>query len=920
MLNVKIVDNERSQAIELIKIMDGIVKQNTWIMKTVGGESTINTGSHRMFPDVFIYGDTGRTQILQGWEVKMPDVHITDEAFVLDAQRKADTLGLNSCFIWNFTYGALYVKNATSQWEKAKEWNDTCHIKTRSDVATYRANWTVLIEKILYEINEFFVHDELRPAQLSDIISNTVITTIIARNKVLVADSLQEACILNTTILSFVNNWWRSVKLEYKFDETNKFEAYAKYVLLNWIIKFTFAHMIKGNHNPALAVETITADTSPSAAFDIFTSITQQCDFFNIFEPIRFGEILATSTWNDLSDYNWFLSHNGIANITQDALQSVLENSVNQFKRNIVGQFATPQKLAEILVKITIENLRLPCIDPCCGTGTIPKEIIEYKENVIGIEEAYKTTYASDKYSFPLQVSNIAMTKINAMNLPCRLFQSNVFNLEVGKQIQITDPSNGNAQSIFLPSWGAIVSNLPFVCFDQEGREESLNIKTILNKVKSDIGITLSGRVDLCLAIILDLWKLLSNNGKLGVITSNSWLGTLAGQDFFIALNYYYNVDGIFASGCGKWFNNADVITTLLVLTKKEVAAPANNHKIVFGVFQKELTSLDKQNTQIIVDSIKLKHEINNSVISLKEYTQESISSLLGMNIALNALFYDINWLMDIKNMLSPITNFFKVFRGIKTGQDEIYYLNDSYVIDSEYVGRIFKSARSCEYLIAQTDTDAFVCPKTLAELKEKGHTKTLKWINKFQNHLNISVPNKDKFWMNLASDDLSGSESIRLFTGMNPERRIFYGLLDKPGKINQRAIGLKPLNESTNLNLCHALLNSLIGIFYTEASSFPKGIGALDNRAENMKKIWILDPQKLNSKQVDEILIAFQPLFKRKILSTADELLQPDRIAFEQTVLNCFGLDAYYDRIRDSILSMQKVRLSVKETRNANG
>ena len=36
------VNNERSEAIELIKLMDSIVKRNTWKIKSIGGESTLN--------------------------------------------------------------------------------------------------------------------------------------------------------------------------------------------------------------------------------------------------------------------------------------------------------------------------------------------------------------------------------------------------------------------------------------------------------------------------------------------------------------------------------------------------------------------------------------------------------------------------------------------------------------------------------------------------------------------------------------------------------------------------------------------------------------------------------------------------------------------------------------------------------------
>jgi hypothetical protein len=93
------------------------------------------------------------------------------------------------------------------------------------------------------------------------------------------------------------------------------------------------------------------------------------------------------------------------------------------------GVFTTPQKLAEILVKAGIDDLTVPAIDPCCGTGTIAKEILAAKEFALNVNRAFATTYAADKFSFPLQVSNIAMTRASAINLPSLLFRSNVFEL-----------------------------------------------------------------------------------------------------------------------------------------------------------------------------------------------------------------------------------------------------------------------------------------------------------------------------------------------------------------------------------------------------------------------------------------------------------------------------------------------------------
>ncbi|MCL2752592.1 MAG: hypothetical protein FWE44_00405 [Defluviitaleaceae bacterium] len=907
------VNNERSEAIELIKLMDSIVKRNTWQIKSIGGESTLNTGKKRMFPDVFVYGDTTRTQVLQGWEVKMPDVSITDSAFIADAWRKADVLGVNSCVIWNFAYGVLYIKNSDG-WVKTREWDKTKHIRTRPDVETHRADWESVITEILYDINGFFTSGELRPAKIGDIITDTVMTELLKRNNAITAEHIKVEGIKNTVITAHISHWWRSVEKEYKFDGTDKFSVYAKFVLINWINKITFAHMIKGNHNPAAAVEEITEEITPLDALKTFDEITEKCDFYNIFEAVPFGEYLPIATWTDLTDYNAFLSENGLAQIPHTALQSVLENSVNQFKRSVSGVFTTPPKLAEILAKAGIVDLTAPAIDPCCGTGTIAKAMLDVKENGIGIENAFATTYASDKFSFPLQVSNIAMTRATAINLPSLLFRSNAFALHEDMEIEITDPQNGAKRIYKLPKWGSVISNLPFVPFDQEGREETDNIKETLKRVCSESGIKLSGKGDLYKPILLHIHKSLADNASVAVITSNSWLGTLAGREFFNALNYYYDVECIIASGDGKWFENADVVTLMLFLKMKPIAKPPNNkHKIYFGLIQKPLPEISEDDTAHIVDSIKLKKALEPKLLSFRSYSLSEINGLLEMNIAINSFFYDVDWLSYMNDILCPVTELFDVFRGMKTGQDEIYYLRNDNDVDSEYVERVFKSAKSCNYLSTKADVPAFVCDRTIDELTRLGHTKTLDWINRYNGNLNQSVTNKEDFWQNLSGGRLSGSHAIRLFTGMNPERRIFYGLLDEPAKINQRAIGFNPLTEDVDLVLCHALFNSIIGVFYAEATGFPKGLGALDNRAENTEKIRILDPRRLSKIDSVKILQAFKPLLDRKIMTTIQEYQQEDRLVFERVVADCFGYSEYFERILNSVLEMQMVRLSVR-------
>lgn len=142
--------NERSWAIELITEINKIVNKNDLMIKRAGGESTISTGrGNTMFPDVVLYGNREQSIILQGWELKMPDVPIEDETFIKDAQRKAIALNLNSCLIWNFTYAVLYIRNDDDTFKKVKQWDETNYIHTRNDVETYRSDWENLLEKII---------------------------------------------------------------------------------------------------------------------------------------------------------------------------------------------------------------------------------------------------------------------------------------------------------------------------------------------------------------------------------------------------------------------------------------------------------------------------------------------------------------------------------------------------------------------------------------------------------------------------------------------------------------------------------------------------------------------------------------------------------------------------------------------------
>lgn len=186
-----------------------------------------------MFPDMMLYGDTQQTNILQGWEVKMPDVSITDPDFISNAQQKAVTLGLNSFVLWNFSSCVLYTAGDDGQFHPTRTWNETAHIRTREDVELYRDDWLSLIDTILLEINDFLVNGTIRSRALLDVVSDSLMTAIIERNKGLVADALRNLAVSSETTRRFLRTWWRDVEPEYMRDEPDMFAGYAK--AYSWI-------------------------------------------------------------------------------------------------------------------------------------------------------------------------------------------------------------------------------------------------------------------------------------------------------------------------------------------------------------------------------------------------------------------------------------------------------------------------------------------------------------------------------------------------------------------------------------------------------------------------------------------------------------------------------------------------------------
>jgi len=841
--------NERSWAIDVITHINGIAANSQRAIQRAGGEQTLTAGAKRFHPDVLLFGD-GST-LLQGWELKMPDTPITNAEFIANAEAKARGLGLNSFLLWNVSTAVLYVEE-NGEFLPRRQWAQLAHITRRADVETHRADWIAALETIVRELNEFFERGELRARPLADALSDSSFADFVLQNTGALAGHLQAHARRNADFGAEMTLWWRTVKSEHAGE--NQWEFLARTLLLGWINKLLFAHVLKATRRDAAIVERINDATTLPEATAIFAEITSRCDFWSIFAP-RSGETaVSPQAWSQLVGINGFLTALQFEKIGQPTLQIVLQSTANAARRKIAGQYATPPTLANLLIRLVMENSEDFFFDPFCGTGTIARAALDLKkQNGRPVADAAREVWASDKFSYPLQIAALALSEPLNRGRLLPIFQADAFALQPQQKIDFQNPDNSERITESLPVFPCIAANLPFVPFEEREALNPLSADASALVASAFSGAELPARADLYAFIPFALWPMLAENGNLGIIISNSWLGTDWGAAFRKLLGYFYFVETVVTSGKGRWFDNAQVVTNLLLLRKRtQISAPQNEETTSFVTVQRALEDLQGEVLNETASAIRLR-DSSAGDIAVQTVTCAQARQWGNLGLQPSAFFSDLGWLEQAQDKLVPASQIFEINRGERRGWDALFYPPQDSGIEAEYIRPVLKSSREIHNLIADAHGLAFCCARSITELESLGHEGALRWIRRFEFAVNGNgkplpqvLQRTGMQWYQMPDAALAD-----LVTTLNPERRIFIAKMRARSFVNQRLIRFSLRDVALDLDLQHALLNSCIGVFFIEALGFGRGLGALDLSATKLSRhLHILKSDLLSQQQ----------------------------------------------------------------------
>jgi len=915
----KINYNERSWAIDVISEINSFISNKSWHFKCASGETTIIENKKSLFPDILLYKDISKETILQGWELKMPDTPINDSELISNAIKKAKILKRENFVLWNVKSAVLYSKNG-KDFEIFKTWSDI-DINNRKEVKSKEYLWKSLLHTILDDLNSFFESGEINNKATIEIISIEDVIDIILENTSDTGEFIKNRAKSSNLLDAKINQWWLETAGEYGFIASktdNKYHTLSMVILTDWVFKIVFANILKKHFNEAKRIENITFETPILDAINTIKEISDNCDFWNIFSKNIAQDIIPENAWFQLTELNQYLSNFNIDNVDIEILQNLLQNAVETGKRKVAGQFSTPSKLADLLTRLTIDNKAKNVIDPCCGTGTIIKQAYLLKEEYsLNQDDILNSIWASDKYSFPIQLSTLSLTKPENIGKILNIFTSDVIDLEKNKILKFKDPNNGNSVNKKFPEIDYVVSNLPFI---KSGEIKKLNSEiTAINewiKEQTNSNSELNLKSDIFVYIPFYLHRILSKNGKIGLILSNAWLGTDYGETFLAIFQQFYNIEKVIISGKGKWFDNADVVTTILIAKKKAVDSSTDNNSLIsFITIQEHLREIN--DIKDLSEKILLKNE--NELFKINSYSHNEIQEFENMGIPWSAYFSNLTWLPNIQDKLIRSNEIFHFTRGERRGWNPLFYPQSGHNIESEYIKPVLKHLRNTSSLECNANKEAFCCSKSIHELEQLEHTGAINWIRSFENQTNgtnkpltevLSKPNM--YWYEMKTDNMAD-----FVANINYHNSLFIAKFNTRSFIDQRMIGFSVRedyrNESKEIFL--ALLNSVLSMFFIESLGFGRGLGALDLRETKIERDFkILNPNLLTNEQKQRIVTAFEPIKFRDRCPLEDEIEMEDRVHFESILMDIYGLSEYYEQIKQSLLDLFKIRFAVKK------
>ncbi|MDP8208570.1 MAG: N-6 DNA methylase [Candidatus Electryonea clarkiae] len=686
-------------------------------------------------------------------ELKTPTTPITDNVLILDACKKAQKWESPFFVIWNMQIAEIYLtpeenKSATPA-DRIQQFPPNKNVTSVDDWIDESIREELQTQTV--KIIDFVWHEALKKGISLPIDATVFVERIVHRIEVLreeiypeLIQKIKRNKALRNKILHIATSQGYSGLVD---DISKALVGQFCYRLVGQIL-FYFA--LK-RHQPSLKELKLDNNKSFMEAIRPYWDEIRRFDYEAIYKANELDEIVPVTKnaetilkvlINEFNKYDW-------NTLRDDILGSIFEQLIPEREQTLLGQFFTSSLVADFLIVLALDGENPKLLDPGCGSGTFLLRSYQYLHDTQRMDhpDLLESLWGFDISPFAAQLAVINLFRQNLSefeNFP-RVLNTDFFEVSVGDLVEFP-PSREGIQGkieINIPIFDAIVANPPYIRSQQQDDLDPKYKDRLFSVFADEQGLESPSKTDLFAFFVYHSYQYLRDGGRIGFVTSSSWLTADYGYYFQRFLIEKFNLIAVISSEVESFFTQVDQNTVLFVAEKRpinenpseaevirfvtlkqklnNIISEGNDHWLLIQKFANEIESAnsDFENENLRIRCISTYDELER----MKERNELRNWSI---NLRAPRIYFSI---LDNSTLpFIPLTELAHCHLGYKALQNKFYYLSKeiikTYKIEKEFLIPIYMMRDLQSDKIIQTiepETFLFYCNSPENDIRGTG-------------------------------------------------------------------------------------------------------------------------------------------------------------------------------------------------------
>jgi len=961
---------------KVVELMNQVIREKGLGFDEARMGTSLRTDETTKFPDGVLWKDKSTRSPSLLFEIKRPNWDATNISLINDASIKAFQLGAEYFATWNMRDFILWrtFRPNVALYERVVHWyRNIIWVKDISEVDR-KENWEKIkkfLEEFLFALDQnIFKKKKVFPGLPLDQFFIRKLETNVDINTQVFTIALKQKCLNDHEYYKRLCKWiwdqgWHP-DLKKKAQETDhmvyeRIARIAAYVLAN---KILFYNVLRTEHKELQPIQTEGIKGSSDLNLILKKHFQKVLEInydtiykIEIFDDLRVPDNSLEQMIKFLDDFDKY----DFRGVNYEILGQVYEDLIPGAEKHEMGQYFTPPSTVDLINSFCIQDPDNVILDLGCGAGTFLVRAyarLKYlKRKKKTHKELLEQLWGVDKASFPAHLAqiNLVLPSLSMTEnfpyienkdafdiIPQETYFEVPYHRGIKHEYKKISPKGVKVK---VPDMDAVVGNPPYI--RQEKIEDKEHIRKVIEKewgnfrVTNQGGISIGSQADIYIYFFIHGARFLREGGRLGFVTSNSWLDVRYGaglQKFFLD---NFKIIAIIESKVERSFAKADINTAITIVERCSDKKKRENNLVKFVVLKEKIDVLIPKDgdrcrfedcDKLICRITKTKSIFEDSEIRVlpkkqKELYDEGIedhnyvgSKWGGKYLRAPDIFFKI--LEKGKGLLVPLKDVADVRRGFTTGANEFFYLTEEQIkahkIEKEFLKTVIKSPRESHTILLKQEDLRFKALMLHKDKKDLRHSNALKyiwWGEEKEYHQRPTCKSRKRWY------DLGKRKHGKVLWPMIHDERhcVFYNNI---AVVDHNLFELFPKFKSVNSSkvLCAFLNTTVYALFKELFGRSTLGQGALKTEGIDIEKLPALKIDSLNKKEIDRIITAFDKLASRPILSIFEEIKQKDRQELDNVLFDILDLTQdERQKVHDAVCELVRNRLDKAKTFGKN-